>query len=151
MQSFRETNKRSPRYLKTDGRTNGRTNGQGRLLWTRSGKPLVKIISYLSFSCFDNKNWYEDSAKTWKIRLFWAVKLKNFHKLINRLVVRESEGVILTSQAEKFRPILGGKYMSELYEMNCWTLNFLAHVNFIDRAKYWPEIWPKLLEILKTW
>ena len=35
-------NERSPRYLKTDGRTNGRTDWQGRLPWTPLGKPRVQ-------------------------------------------------------------------------------------------------------------
>ena len=40
-----KTLERSPRYLKTDGRTNGLTDGQGRLLWTQSGKPGVQYLS----------------------------------------------------------------------------------------------------------
>ena len=37
-------------------------------------------------------------------------------------LVRGPGGVLLTSRAGKFQPILGGRYMSEVYEINCWTL-----------------------------
>ena len=42
MQSFRKTNEQSPRYLKTDRQTDGQADGQGRLLWTLSGKHGVQ-------------------------------------------------------------------------------------------------------------
>ena len=57
---FEKTNKRSLRYLKTDGRTTDqRTNGQGPLLRTPSGKPGSKMkyeilptcLSSLSIDC----------------------------------------------------------------------------------------------------
>ena len=37
-----KTNEQSPRYLKTDGLTDGQTDGQGRLLWTQTGKPGIQ-------------------------------------------------------------------------------------------------------------
>ena len=43
---------------------------------------------------------------------------------------------MLTNRAGKFQPILGGRYMSKVYEINCWTLNFLTDVYFTDLTKY---------------
>ena len=42
MQSFVQTNERSLRYVKADRQTDRQMVGQGRLLWTPSGKPGVQ-------------------------------------------------------------------------------------------------------------
>ena len=70
-------------------------------------------ISFQSFRCFFDKNWYKNSSNHWMIRLFWVLNLKCSQKMIKggskgsgekfQKLIRSPRVPLLTAQVSRWR------------------------------------------------